>query len=206
MFGKKHPQFTDEPATSKHESALASVVGVRLARTLVAAFEILQIGVLSLTLVILIRVFLIQPFYVKGASMEPTFQNQEYLIIDEISYRFREPERGEVVVFRPPQNPKEYFIKRIIGKPGEVVQISGGQVSINGVVLNEPYLTDIPTSHEERVRLGSDEYFLMGDNRPVSLDSRFFGPVSRQAIVGRVWFRGWPPSRISIFDEPNYNL
>lgn len=204
MFNKKRPEFTDEKNVSERESFLVTTFGPRVARWLIATIEIVQIGVLSLALVVLIRTFLVQPFYVKGASMEPNFEDHEYLVIDEISYRLRAPERGEVVVFRYPRNPKEFFIKRIIGLPGDLVKISGGQVLVNGKVLNEPYI-ERTTTGEHDVTLGADEYFLMGDNRPSSLDSRIFGPVKKEFLIGRAWLRGWPLDRFGTLSEPKYN-
>src|SRR5690606_17051105 len=131
-------------------------------------------------------------FYVKGASMEPNFYDHEYLIIDELSYRFRDPMRGEIVVFRYPRDPREYFIKRVVGLPGETVEITDGKVIIsnaqypNGLELEEEYLDGVPTDGKKKITLGADEYFVLGDNRDESLDSRAFGPLTRDHIVGRV--------------------
>lgn len=168
--------------------------------------ELAEVVVISLAIILPIRYFLIQPFYVKGASMEPTFDDREYLIIDEISYRFRAPARGEVIVFRYPLDPRQYFIKRIVGLPGERVKISGNKVTIfndvhpEGLVLDESYLpAGTPTFGDEVTTLGPDEYFVMGDNRTSSLDSRSFGPMPRKDMVGRVWVRGWPVSRFTVF-------
>jgi signal peptidase I len=145
--------------------------------------------------------------------MEPNFYDHEYLIIDEISYRFNEPERGDIVVFRYPRNPQEYFIKRLIGLPGEAIQVKDGNVILysgdepEGVVLDEPYiLEDVKTYGltEEKVVLSENEYFVLGDNRNSSKDSRSFGPVNRSYITGRVLLRGWPVDRIQLFDAPAY--
>lgn len=175
--------------------------------------EMVKIAVLAGITIGLIRYFLFKPFYVKGASMEPNFFEKEYLIIDELSYRFREPVRGEVIVFRYPENPKEYFLKRIIGLPGETIKISGGQVTIyntehpEGVVVDEMYLpADLKTEGDRTIKIGDTQYFLMGDNRPNSYDSRRFGPVDESLIVGRAWLRGWPVNRAQIFDTPAFNL
>lgn len=202
----ERPQFTDESGLSKRESFLVQALGPRLGRWVSAFLELAQIVVIAGALVLVIRTFIVQPFNVRGASMEPNFIDHEYLIIDEISYRLRDPERGEIVVFRYPRNPREYFIKRIIGLPGELVEISGGRVRINGQVLDEPYLEFRETVGEHRVRLGADEYFLMGDNRPASLDSRIFGPVPRDLLVGRAWVRGWPISRFGFIEKTEYNF
>lgn len=175
--------------------------------------EVAQIVVVAVAIILPIRYFLIQPFYVKGASMEPNFYDHEYLIIDELSYRLREPERGEIVVFRYPRDPSQYFIKRVVGLPGETVEVSGGQVVVyneefpNGKPLNEEaYLGDLDTTGKKKVSLAAGEYYVLGDNRDESLDSRSFGAVERGEIVGRVWVRGLPLSRVGTFETPEYNL
>lgn len=178
-------------------------------------FELLKIVVISLVIIIPVRYFLIQPFYVKGASMEPNFHDHEYLIIDEISYRFNERQRGDVIVFRYPKNPQEYFIKRIIGLPGEEIEVKDGDVVIyndenpDGFVLAEDYLEEgVKTlnigNRVNKVILGKNEYFVLGDNRNQSKDSRTFGPVNENYITGKVLFRGWPLNKIQIFDTPIY--
>ncbi len=180
---------------------------VRLGRF---GMEIAEIVVISLAIILPIRYFLVQPFYVKGASMEPTFDDREYLIIDELSYRLRHAERGEVVVFRYPLDPRQFFIKRVIGLPGETVKVSGRKVTIinaahpDGFILDETaYLSpDVPTEGERTIKLSHDEYFVMGDNRTASLDSRIFGPLPAQDVVGRVWIRGWPIDRATVFRAP----
>lgn len=176
--------------------------------------ELARVVSLALAVVILVRVFLIQPFVVRGASMEPNFYDREYLVIDELTYRFREPMRGDVVVFRYPRDPRQFFIKRIIGLPGETVVIGNGRVKISdvahpgGIILDESaYLSaGTNTAGERRVVLGQNEYYLLGDNRSQSLDSRIFGPVTRSHITGRAFFRGWPISRAGTFLEPGYAI
>jgi signal peptidase I len=175
--------------------------------------EFVQIAVISAAIIIPIRYFLVQPFYVKGASMEPNFYDHEYLIIDEIGYRFEEPQRGEIIVFRYPNDPSEFFIKRIIGLPGETVEVLDNKVVIynteypNGFVLDESeYLSPTTeTTGRKRTTLNSGEYFVLGDHREASMDSRAFGPIDRSKIIGRVWFRGLPLDRITTFDIPEYN-
>lgn len=179
--------------------------------------EVIKIVVLAGITIALVRTFLFKPFYVKGKSMEPTFHENEYLIIDKLTYRLRslhdKPEvvRGEVVVIVSPVNPSEHYLKRVIGLPGERVTVREGQIIIynteypQGVVLSEPYLTEPTPSAEKNVLLGETEYFVMGDNRDESYDSRGFGPINRESIVGRAWFRGWPLNRTGIFTTPTYN-
>lgn len=168
--------------------------------------ESIKVVVISLAIIVPVRYFLIQPFYVKGASMEPNFYDHEYLIIDEISYRFIPPKRGDIVVFRYPRDPSQYFIKRIVGLPEEKVEIKKGKVSIFnqefplGSVLKEEYLArGMTTPGELSIILKEDEYFVLGDNRSSSLDSRSFGPVPKKLLVGRAWVRGWPLERIAWF-------
>lgn len=171
--------------------------------------ETLKVVFLSLAIIIPVRYFLIQPFYVKGASMEPSYLDHEYLIIDEISYRFREPRRGEVIVFHPPNNERQYYIKRVVGIPGDRVRVTGGQVFLynaghqEGIRVEEPFLASgTQTFGEVDTVLKQDQYFVLGDHREASLDSRVFGPVSRSEIVGRTWVRGWPLNRMTLFSVP----
>ncbi len=180
-------------------------------------WEIAKVLIISAAIILPIRYFLIQPFFVKGASMEPNFHDQEYLIVDEISYRFRQPDRGEVIVFRYPRNPQEYFIKRIIGLPGEDVQIKDGKVFIfnenypEGFVLDETYLPpNFATFNQDetRVKVGPDEFYVLGDNRGASKDSRYFGAFDKSFITGKILFRGWPINKIQFFNKsywPQYN-
>lgn len=188
--------------------------GTPAGTVIVLILEFVQIAVISAAIIIPIRYFLVQPFYVKGASMEPNFFDREYLIINELSYRFTEPARGEIIVFRYPRDPSEFFIKRIIGLPGETVEVSNSRVIIyneehpNGLALDESaYLSEgTVTPGRKKTTLGADEYFVMGDNRDASSDSRAWGPVPKEDIVGQVWLRGFPITRIGTFETPSFNL
>jgi len=159
--------------------------------------ELLKFVIVAALIVFPIRFFVAQPFIVSGASMEPTFESGQYLIIDELSYRIAPPERGDVVIFRYPRNPKEFFIKRIIALPGETLYIQKGDVSVKKtsgevVSLNEPYVANPGNGNNATYVVGSDEYFVMGDNRPESSDSRVWGMLPREDIVGRAFLRLLP--------------
>jgi signal peptidase I len=167
--------------------------------------------IIALVIVIPIRYFIFQPFFVQGQSMEPNFENGDYLIVDEISYRFQDPQRGEVVVFRYPQNPSLRYIKRIIGLPGETVEIKNGVITIyqgnsNREVLDESnYLSPIlQTPGDLRMTLNENEYFVLGDNRLASYDSRRWGILPQKNIIGRVFFRAWPLTVLAKIEIPEY--
>jgi signal peptidase I len=157
--------------------------------------SLIEILLLLVIVVLPIRFFLFEPFLVKGESMEPNFHNFDYLIVDKLTYHLREPQRGEVIVFRPPFEERVYYIKRIIGLPLEKLIIEESKITIfnkehpQGFVLNEPYLQNHYTAGKIEINLGPDEYFVLGDNREVSYDSRKWGPVKRERIVGRVVFQ-----------------
>jgi len=178
-------------------------------KTVAFVVEIVKIALFAIVIVIPIRYFLFQPFFVRGQSMDPTFENGDYLIIDEITYRFRNPERGEVIVFKAPQDPSQRYIKRLIGLPSETVKIEEGQIYIYNeqgeMVLNESeYLSGVETAGNIDVKLKENEYFVLGDNRPFSFDSRRFGPVGRDNIIGRVALRAWPFGSMTTFEAPEY--
>ena len=159
--------------------------------------DLFILALLIVVVVIPIRLFVVSPFVVDGESMYPTFQNMNYLIVDELVYDFEKPARGDVIVFRYPKDPSIFYIKRIIGLPGETVAIHNGVVTItetNGskLTLNEPYVVNEDTTYTNSVTLGAHDYFVMGDNRPNSSDSRVWGPVPRANIVGRVDVRLLP--------------
>lgn len=155
----------------------------------------------SLLMVFLVRTFIAQPFVVNGASMEPTFHTNEYLIVDQLSYELGTAQRGDVIIFRYPLIPSRFFIKRVIALPGETIKISGTKVEIKKpgektfTTLDEPYIQFQKESYLETT-LSNDEYFVMGDNRMASLDSRSWGPLKESFIVGKAFVRLFPPSKI----------
>lgn len=169
----------------------------------------MRLALIAAAVALPIRYFVAQPFIVRGASMEPNFYNREYLVIDELTYFLREPQRGEVIVFRYPLNPKEYFIKRVIGLPGETVEIRDNGIFVinaehpDGIQLDEPYLPpEFSLRGTVRFILGSDEYAVLGDNRLSSSDSRNWGPLERKLITGRAVFRAWPVQRFGVLPQP----
>mgnify|MGYP001591395784 CR=1 FL=1 len=160
-------------------------------------WEFVRSIIIALLIVIPIRAWVAQPFIVQGNSMVPNFQHGEYLIIDEFSYHFRKPERGEVVVFRYPRQPSQFFIKRIIGLPGDKIEIKNGSVRLNESAFNETYLSpSLATAPDASTILGVDEYFVLGDNREASSDSRAWGNLKENFIVGKTLLRLWPLTRI----------
>jgi signal peptidase I len=173
-------------------------------------WELVKVALVALVIVLPIRYFLFQPFLVKGESMEPNFKNGDYLIVDEISYRFRAPQRGEVIVLNFPPNPSQRLIKRIVGLPGESLEIKGGKVSLcqesSCKIINESaYLPDsLATVGDINIKLSNNEYFVMGDNRPNSFDSRRFGILPKSDIIGRVFLRAWPFNSFLKMTAPNY--
>jgi signal peptidase I len=185
--------------------------------------EIIKVFILAFIVITPIRVFLFQPFFVQGASMEPNFQDGQYLIINELGYKetnigigenqffsikpYKELKRGEVIVFRYPRDPKQFFIKRIVGLPGEKIKISSGKVYIfnnenpDGFVLDESeYLAkDVQTPGELKEEISKDEYFVMGDNRSYSHDSRSWGSLGKNFVIGSVLVRAWPFNQATLY-------
>lgn len=174
-------------------------------------FDLAKIVLISLVIIIPIRTFVVQPFFVRGQSMEPTFSNGDYLIVDELSYYLRQPKRGEIVIFKSPGDKSQFYIKRLIGLPGERVEIDQGKVSIynknnpDGLSLSENRYLNEETSGGIDVKLGKNEYYLLGDNRDRSFDSRRFGPIKEKKLVGRVVFRAWPLNRARAVTHPQYS-
>jgi len=171
-------------------------------------FEILRTVLVVLLVAFAVRAFVFQPFVVEGQSMEPTFHDRDYLIVNKFDYRIGEPHRGDIIVFRSPTIPNTNFIKRIIGLPGEVVKVdSNGTVSVNDHALSEPYVNHQASGEQtppvERF-LQPDEYWVMGDNRDHSSDSRDWGPLQKSAIIGRAWVTVFPKTDFGVVRVPTY--
>lgn len=182
-------------------------------------WETLRMVAISLVIILPIRYYVVQPFFVKGSSMVPNFHTQEYILVDRWTYHFGRPNRGDVIVFRYPGNPKEFYIKRILGLPGESVLVGNNSV----VVYNERFpdgfavaeQSYLPASNPtycganttfcgRKVEVKEDEYFVLGDNREHSSDSRVFGPVHKSYIAGIAWLRLWPLNEISSVPRVEY--
>ncbi|MDD5397381.1 MAG: signal peptidase I [Candidatus Moranbacteria bacterium] len=185
-------------------------------------WEVIKVFIWALVIIVPIRVFLFQPFFVQGASMETNFKDGDYLIVNELGYKktsvdvggthlfdvnsFKDLSRGDVVVFRYPRDPSQFFIKRVIGLPGEKVEVKSGIVTIfnsqhpNGFVLDEhTYLpAGLSTSGDVSMTLSDQEYFVLGDNRQFSHDSRAWGPLPKYDVIGKVLIRAWPFSKAEI--------
>lgn len=192
IFNKKNSTLentpiTDEQPAEEKENALV---------------EIVRFSIIALIIVIPIRMFIAQPFIVSGESMVETFQHGQYLIVDQVSYKIGKPQRGDVVIFRYPVDPSKFFIKRIIGVPGDEIVIEDNTVTIyneanpEGALLDEPYITDMTNSKDDKKELGDREYFVMGDNRNHSSDSRSWGVLMEDRIVGRALIRLFPPQSL----------
>jgi len=165
-------------------------------------WELLEVILIAFLPLFVISQFLARPFIVQGASMEPNFQNGNYLIIDMVSYRFNNPDRGDVVVFRYPHNRSSYYIKRIIGLPGDHVSLRNGDVFVNGAITSDKYFSlgvDTFPASQTDFSLTEDQFFVMGDNRAMSFDSRNWGPLERSDIIGFVRIRVWPLSELEFF-------
>ncbi len=194
---------TENQQTSEQETKEESEAEVTTTIRSIAIFiwDLVKIFFIAFVLVwLIIRPFIAEPFVVSGSSMVPTFHNREYLIVQKLSYRFGEPERGDVIVFKYPIDPEQYFIKRIVGVPGDRVIVSQGRVTIknvdhpNGLLLDEQYLPNqnVTLGRSEEVELAANQYYVLGDNRLQSSDSRVWGPLPKANIIGKVWLRVLP--------------
>ncbi len=180
--------------------------------------DIIETVVIALSIFLVVYLFLLQPHQVNGQSMVPTFQSGEYVLTDKVSYKIGNPERGDVIVFHAPEAancPKGTgcdFIKRIIGLPGDSIQVRDDAIWVNGVQLEEPYIPEefdiLPGEYTRNrvVTLGPNEYFAVGDNRPYSSDSRAWGPITPDLIVGRAFFRYWPLNKAGVVQHFKYNV
>jgi signal peptidase I len=187
--------------------------GLVTRRPLGCLFEIVETLVLTLIIFFVIQTFVAQPYRVEQQSMERTLEPDQYVLVDKLTPRFDDYSRGDIIVFEPPEawaegGPATPFIKRVIGLPGETIEIQDGEVLVDGTPLDEPYLYDLqPTTAVEEPAswvIPEGELFVMGDHRAASADSRAFGPISRDKVIGRAWVRYWPISAVGILPTPQY--
>ena len=175
------------------------------------SFDTIKIIVISLIIIVGIRSFVMQPFFVNGQSMEPNFYDGDYLIVNEIGYRFDDPKRGDVIIFHYPNDPRQFFIKRIVGLPGEKIEIRNNEITVynkerpDGFALDEVYISKSAViSKDYSQELKNDEYYVLGDNRIASSDSRVWGVLEKHHIVGKAWIRAWPFDNFSVFERVEY--
>lgn len=172
-------------------------------------WELARIVIIAFVIMVGFRFFVAEPFIVSGSSMVPNFHDREYLVVNKVAYHLHDPQRGDVIVFRYPKDTSQYFIKRIIGLPGEKVKIQNGKAYVfndehpEGSALTEPYLSnqDITFGKDEEIKLGSDQYYVMGDNRLASSDSRVWGILPKRDIIGTAWLRVFP---LKTFGTPDF--
>jgi signal peptidase I len=174
-------------------------------------YETIQTIVIFLSLFVFVYFFAMQPHQVQGDSMLPNFISGEYILTDKISYRFNEPKRGDVIVFKAPNNPRRDYIKRVVGLPGEIVSVKNNHIFINNKPLDEKYLSadeqifgGAYLRNNSAIKIPNGEYFVLGDNRDQSQDSRTWGPIEKTRIVGKVFFRYWPPKEIGKVQAVTY--
>lgn len=192
----------EKQSVIEQEDKNSSIKNSKLREHLSNAWDLIKFAAIALAIVVPIRLYIAQPFIVSGMSMFPTFNDGQYLIVDEISYLTGAPHRGDVIVFRYPNDPSRFFIKRLIGMPNETISIKNGEVTIinkdnpKGFKLKEPYLNE-NFSTTDTYTTNDDSYFVMGDNRNHSSDSRIWGILPRKLMIGRAYLRLLPISDIS---------
>ena len=198
------PPLEEEEQQEAPKSLLVKVIDL--------VFDFLQSIALGGAFFVVIYLFIMQPHQVKGNSMYPTYHDKEYILTDKISYKFRLPQRGDVIILKSPKNPDIDFIKRIVGLPADTIKIADGNIYLNSKLLNESYLkVDTPIFPNGFMQEGvvvtvpDNMVFVMGDNRPGSSDSREFGFIPYENIIGRVFFRYFPLDRSGFIQKPIYN-
>ena len=207
-----HRPDKDENKDEAEAPEKSKNIFVAIGKSIINFFmDFLETIVVALSVFVVVYLFLVQPHEVKGSSMEPNFHDSEYILTDKISYRFVEPKRGDVIIFKAPRNPDVDYIKRVIGLPGDKVKVEAGYVYVNGKKLNEYYLKDntllfAGSFMQEGVEITvpDGQYFVMGDNRPHSSDSREFGTIEQKSIIGRAVVRYWPIPEIGVIPAIKY--
>lgn len=178
--------------------------------------DIIETVVIALSIFLIIYLFVASPHQVNGQSMVPNFQSGDYVLSDKLSYRIGSPKRGDVIVFHAPEEancPKGTgcdFIKRILGLPGETISVHDNHIFVNDKMVDEPYIpADFetlpgPATRGKSITLATNQFFVCGDNRPYSSDSRFWGPITKDEIVGKAFFRYWPPQSAGSIKHASY--
>lgn len=180
---------TEAPAQSRTRSAIGELVETLL---------------FTLLIYVLVRTFLFENYRVVGSSMLPTLEDGQFLVVNKLAYRLHPPQRGDIIVFRDPQSTNRKLIKRIIGLPGETIDIKEGQVLVNSTPLDEPYIADPGNYSRGPTPIPEGEYFVLGDNRNNSSDSHIWGDLARDRIVGKAWLTYWPPSLWGLIVHETY--
>lgn len=165
--------------------------------------ELLETILLTLVIFFMIR-FAVENYRIEGFSMEPNFHDGQFLLVNKLQYLFGHPTRGDVIIFHYPANPKKNYIKRVIGLPGEKVQVVAGKVFVNGARVQEPYPYNFADYDWGPITIGPDEYFVLGDNRPESSDSHSWGMLPAKNIVGKAWVSYWPPNEWGLVNDYSY--
>ncbi len=182
-------------------------------RLVAGFFDFLQGIVVVLAVMVMIYLFIMSPQEINGASMEPNFHNGEYILTNKIEYKLVDPQRGDVVIFKSPKNKDIDYIKRIIAKPGETVSLKNNALFVNGNKVEEPYLS--PGTYifggsflqeNQSVVIPPGQYFVLGDNRPHSSDSREFGPIAKEDFIGKAVLRYWPFPEFGVVNRPSYSI
>jgi signal peptidase I len=174
--------------------------------------DILEVVVFAIAIFLFLYLLVLQPHKIKGQSMEPNFHDGEFLLTDKVTYRFSQPKRGDVIVFKAPGTNNDEFIKRIIGLPGEKLSINNGKVNINEKTVEEGYLPDTLLTEGgmflkegQAVTIPENHFFVLGDNRIASSDSRTWGFITKDEITGRAWVTYWPPPKLGVIESVSYN-
>jgi signal peptidase I len=169
-----------------------------------ALWEIVETIVFTLLIYFLVRTFLFENYRVVGSSMIPTLQDDQFLVVSKLDYRLHEPRRGDIIVFRDPYNPERKLIKRIIGLPGESVEVQNGQVLVNQMPLDEPYIADLGRYNQALTPIPDGQYYVLGDNRNNSSDSHTWGLLEETKIVGKALLTYWPPELWGLLPQTVY--
>lgn len=173
-------------------------------RTKGALREVVETLLFTLLIYVLVRTFLFENYRVVGRSMEPALEDDQYLVVDKLSYRLHEPQRGDIIVFRDPRGDGRKLIKRVVGLPGEQVAVRNGLVLIDEVPLEEPYIADPGRYTQAELTIPGDQYFVLGDNRNNSSDSHNWGTMPSDLIIGKAWFTYWPPALWGLIPHEAY--